>query len=125
MSVITVGGLEFEPYIPRGDYQEDCAGSRGQDPPGLQRPQMYSDTSISEDIVFVGILNGAALFLADIVREVGLECELDFMKVSSYQGVESTGGDQTEYSPGSRATKASTSSSSKTCWTRGSPSKAD
>lgn len=52
---------------------------------------MYSDASISEDIVFVGILNGAALFLADIVREVGLECELDFMKVSSYQGVESTG----------------------------------
>lgn len=45
----------------------------------------------SEDIVFVGILNGAALFLSDVVREVGLECEVDFLRVSSYQGTESTG----------------------------------
>lgn len=34
--------------------------------------------------IFIGILKGSFLFMADLVREYGAECELDFMAVTSY-----------------------------------------
>jgi hypoxanthine phosphoribosyltransferase len=34
--------------------------------------------------VFIGILNGSFIFFADLIREVTLECEVDFLKLSSY-----------------------------------------
>ena len=36
------------------------------------------------DLLLVGVLKGAAFFLADLMRQITLECELDFMAVSSY-----------------------------------------
>lgn len=35
--------------------------------------------------VFVGVLNGSFIFLADLVRRVKLSCEIDFLKLSSYR----------------------------------------
>ncbi|HSD64265.1 MAG TPA: hypoxanthine phosphoribosyltransferase [Ignavibacteriaceae bacterium] len=34
--------------------------------------------------IFIGVLNGAFLFLADLVKNVTLNCEIDFFKLSSY-----------------------------------------
>ena len=36
------------------------------------------------DLVLVGILRGAILFLADLMRQLEIDCEIDFMAVSSY-----------------------------------------
>ena len=36
------------------------------------------------DLVLVGVLRGAVLFLADLMREITIECEIDFMALSSY-----------------------------------------
>jgi hypoxanthine phosphoribosyltransferase len=36
------------------------------------------------DLVMVGVLKGAVLFLADLMRNIDLPCEVDFMAVSSY-----------------------------------------
>jgi hypoxanthine phosphoribosyltransferase len=36
------------------------------------------------DLVMVGVLKGALIFLADLMREVTVPCEIDFMAVSSY-----------------------------------------
>jgi len=35
-------------------------------------------------LLIVGILNGAFIFLADLVREIRLEMEIDFVRVASY-----------------------------------------
>jgi len=35
-------------------------------------------------LVMIGILNGAFIFLADLVREIELPMEIDFIRVSSY-----------------------------------------
>jgi len=35
-------------------------------------------------LLVIGILNGAFMFLADLVREITLEIEIDFIRVSSY-----------------------------------------
>jgi hypoxanthine phosphoribosyltransferase len=37
-----------------------------------------------ESIIFVGVLKGAAIFLSDLARQVGLDCTFDFIGVSSY-----------------------------------------
>ena len=34
--------------------------------------------------VLIGILNGSFLFLADLIRNINLDCEIDFFKLSSY-----------------------------------------
>jgi hypoxanthine phosphoribosyltransferase len=41
---------------------------------------------------FVGVLDGAVFFLADLVRELQADVKLDFLRVSSYNGAE-TGGE--------------------------------
>ena len=34
--------------------------------------------------IFIGILNGSFIFLADLIREINIDCEIDFLKLSSY-----------------------------------------
>lgn len=41
--------------------------------------------------LFVGILRGSAFFMADLLRELSIDCTIDFMCLSSYCGTESTG----------------------------------
>lgn len=36
--------------------------------------------------ILLGILNGCFLFMADLVKEINVPCEVAFMKVSSYHG---------------------------------------
>ncbi len=45
-----------------------------------------------KELVVVSILRGAAIFMADLVREIKLPCELDFAAISSYgNGAKSSG----------------------------------
>ena len=44
-----------------------------------------------KDPVFVGVLKGVVIFFADIIRNVTIPCEMDFMCLSSYGGTNSTG----------------------------------
>ncbi|MES2875740.1 MAG: hypoxanthine phosphoribosyltransferase [Bacteroidota bacterium] len=41
--------------------------------------------------VFVGVLNGSFIFLADLIKEIDISSEVTFVKVSSYKGDKSTG----------------------------------
>ena len=41
--------------------------------------------------LFVAVLNGAFLFAADLLKNVSCECEITFVRVSSYAGTKSTG----------------------------------
>ena len=41
--------------------------------------------------VFVGVLKGVVMFYSDMVREIKVPCEFDFMWISSYEGTNSTG----------------------------------
>jgi hypoxanthine phosphoribosyltransferase len=36
------------------------------------------------DLIMIGVLKGAVLFLADLMRHLTVPCEIDFMAVSSY-----------------------------------------
>ena len=41
--------------------------------------------------VFIGVLKGCFIFMADLMRCVKVPCSMDFMAVSSYRGTTSTG----------------------------------
>ena len=45
-----------------------------------------------KNVLLVSILKGAVVFMADVMREIDLKCEIDFMVVSSYgSGVKTSG----------------------------------
>lgn len=41
--------------------------------------------------IFLGVLSGAFLFLSDLVRKTTFDSQLAFVKISSYEGTQSTG----------------------------------
>ena len=41
--------------------------------------------------IFIGVLNGSFLFMADLIKEVDIPCEVAFIRVSSYKDTISTG----------------------------------
>ena len=43
------------------------------------------------DPIFIGVLKGCFIFMADLMRHVTISCSMDFMAVSSYSGTTSTG----------------------------------
>jgi hypoxanthine phosphoribosyltransferase len=47
---------------------------------GAEISRDYAD----RDLIMIGVLKGAVLFLADLMRELTVPCEVDFMAVSSY-----------------------------------------
>ena len=44
-----------------------------------------------KDPVFVGVLKGVVIFFADMVRNIDIPCQIDFMTISSYSGTTTTG----------------------------------
>jgi len=41
--------------------------------------------------ILIGILNGSFIFMADMIRALDIDCEMDFIKLASYKGSHSTG----------------------------------
>lgn len=51
-----------------------------------------SEAYAGRDLLLVGVLKGAVFFLADLMRELSIPCEIDFMAISSYgAGTDSSG----------------------------------
>jgi hypoxanthine phosphoribosyltransferase len=43
--------------------------------------------------IFIGVLNGSFIFFADLIREITIDCEVDFFKLSSYGDAKISSGD--------------------------------
>ncbi len=43
--------------------------------------------------IFIGVLNGSFIFLSDLIREIKINCEIDFLKLSSYGDSKISSGD--------------------------------
>lgn len=53
--------------------------------------KMNRDFSQTDVPLFLSVLNGSFMFTSDLMKHLEFQCELSFIKVSSYSGVESTG----------------------------------
>jgi hypoxanthine phosphoribosyltransferase len=44
-----------------------------------------------QEIVLLGVLSGSFIFLADLIREIKIPVQVEFVSLSSYEGTESSG----------------------------------
>lgn len=72
---------EFRPYINEKDIREKLKSI------ALEIDKDYPD-SIP---IFISILNGAYIFTGDLLRTLEIEAEISFIKVRSYDGMNSSG----------------------------------
>ncbi len=50
-----------------------------------------SEKFTGETPVFLGIMNGAFMFAAEVMKKMTIDCEISFVKLKSYQGMSSSG----------------------------------
>ncbi len=81
MSTIRIHDKEFEQFLSTAQIQERIT----------QLGVMINTDYFDKRPVFIGVLNGAFLFMADLIKHVSIECELSFIKLSSYSGTATTG----------------------------------
>jgi len=74
MEQIKVGDEIFVPYLTEEVIQKRVAEIAS---------QLYKDYK-DKVPVFIGILNGSFVFMADLVKNYPGDCEIDFLKLSSY-----------------------------------------
>ncbi|MDD6313354.1 MAG: hypoxanthine phosphoribosyltransferase [Firmicutes bacterium] len=59
---------------------------------GREITDYYLSHPVKKKLLVVGILKGSVVFMSDLIRQIGLPLQLEFMKVSSYgHGTKSTG----------------------------------
>ena len=56
-----------------------------------QLAQTISEEYAGKTPVFVGVLKGVVMFYSAFIKHVTIPCEMEFMKISSYEGTDSTG----------------------------------
>ena len=79
--MINLGGLEFVPFVSQAEIMA-----------AIQKisAEIMADFQ-HETPIFTGVLNGSFMFVSDLVKAYPGNCEVDFIKVNSYDGVKSTG----------------------------------
>lgn len=78
---ITIHGLSFRPYISREQITARIA----------ELGQEISRDYHGKRPLFLAVLNGAFMFAADLIRACDIDCAISFIRLSSYQGLSSSG----------------------------------
>lgn len=53
--------------------------------------RINADYADKDTPLFLGVLNGAFMFMAELMKKIDFNCELSFVKLSSYSGMNSSG----------------------------------
>jgi len=76
-----VSGKQFEIYLDKDQIQIRI------DELGLEISKDYE----GKNPLFISVLNGSFIFTADLLRKIDIPSEVSFVKLSSYEGDQSTG----------------------------------
>jgi hypoxanthine phosphoribosyltransferase len=82
MSTIKLWDKEFRVSYPASEIKKDIEQLAN---------QVNIDLANEVNPLFVSVLNGSFIFTADFIRMINIPCEVSFVKLSSYQGTETTG----------------------------------
>lgn len=81
-NTVKVDGLTFVPYLSEEEIEKQVK---------RVAEELRRDLE-GKNPVFLCVLNGAFIFAADLIREVGINsCKINFVRYSSYAGTSSTG----------------------------------
>jgi hypoxanthine phosphoribosyltransferase len=72
--LIKINGDTFEPFIAEEQIQKRIK----------ELAMRINADYAGKTPIFIGVLNGSFIFLADLIREITVDCEMDFFKLSSY-----------------------------------------
>ena len=82
MDRIKLHDKEFRIFIPSDKIQESIAE--------VAR-KLNEDYRDKESPLFLSVLNGSFMFAADLLKNIDFQCEISFVKLSSYSGTATTG----------------------------------
>lgn len=80
MATIKVHDRFFEPFILSDEIEKRVK----------QIASAISNEYEGKNPLFLAVLNGAFILAADLLREINFQSEISFVKISSYQGTQST-----------------------------------
>jgi hypoxanthine phosphoribosyltransferase len=80
MDVVTIRDKTFRKYIPRDQIDRAVK----------QLAVRISADYTGKDPLLLGVLNGAFVFAADLIRKLDIPCQISFVKYASYAGTHST-----------------------------------
>ena len=72
----------FEEFISNEEIKRAVATLAG---------RINNDYRGKEPPIFLGVLNGAFMFMGELMQQIDIPCELSFVKLASYHGASSTG----------------------------------
>ncbi len=81
MDIVTVKDKRFRLSIPNQVIQHAVQSVA----------QRINQDYAGREPLFLAVLNGAFMFAADLMRQVTLPCEISFVKLTSYKGLQSAG----------------------------------
>lgn len=81
MNQVEVNGKTFRISIPEAEIKKRVK----------EVAEEISRDMEDKNPLLLGVLNGAFIFAADLMREMTIPCEISFVKLASYQGTTSTG----------------------------------
>ena len=79
--MIKVLDKTFEVFITRDEIQKEVEALSNQ----------INNDFKGQEVIFIAVLNGSFMFASDLMKCIDLQSEISFVKMSSYQGTESTG----------------------------------
>lgn len=80
MDNIQIKDKSFTRFISSAEIQAAVSDMAGQ----------ISKDLAGKNPLFIVVLNGAYIFAADLVRQLDFDCEISFVRLSSYKGLETT-----------------------------------
>ncbi len=79
--VIEIGDLKFVKYIEEATIKDKV----------IEIADTMREDFHDKNPMFLVVMNGAFIFAADLIRQLEFPCELNFIRIKSYEGTESTG----------------------------------
>lgn len=83
---VTYNGETFKVYLTEEKIQERVA----------ELGEELNRDFKGKNPIFIGVLNGAFIFLSDLMRHIHIPCEVDFLKLSSYGDAKVSSGEVTD-----------------------------
>ena len=81
MNYVTVHDKTFQPFLSEAEIQQAVS----------RLGKAISKDYKGKNPLFIGVLNGAFMFCSDLLKTLEIPCEVTFVRLSSYSGMESTG----------------------------------